>query len=210
MRMFGQNRWTAYTTTALLSSAIALPTLAQAPQFGAVPVDSSRFVLVASPIGNGSKHQLLIIEQVSNKRKCWSENGSGPTMIDPLLLNFDFSGICDRKIDSNGYSIRIAGNDLALQYRISVVRRDNDMLLLGRPVRKGPEMLLGRIGGTTNGFAKFQLEPGWKLMRRTFRGKPLGHLYLLNDQIPAGLNLTPVSTAPADPGKATGAKPRLP
>lgn len=209
MSMFGQARWTALTATALLGSAIALPTVAQAPQFGAAPVDASKFVLVASPIGNGSKHQLLVIEQVSGKRKCWEESGSNPTMIKPLLLDFDFTGICDRKIDSNGYSIRVAGNDLGLQYRVSVVRQGNDMLLLGRPVRRGPDLLIARVGGTTNGFAKFEFEPGWKLMRRTFRNKPLGHLYLLSDQIPAGLNLTPVSSRPEPETKpaATTTKP---
>jgi hypothetical protein len=207
MRMFSQTRWTASTAIALLGSAVALPALAQAPQFGAVPVDISKFVLVASPIGSGSKHQLLIIEQVSNKKQCWSENGAGPTMIDPLLLNYDFTGICDRKIDSNGYSIRMAGTDLALQYRISVVRRDNDMLLLGRPVRKGPEMLLGRTGGITTGFAKFQLEPGWQLMRRTYKDKPVGHLYLITDQVPVGLDLTPRSAAEAPPNSAPNLPP---
>jgi N-acetylmuramoyl-L-alanine amidase len=220
MGMFGQTRWTALTATALLGSGIAMPTVAQAPQFGAAPVDSAKFVLVASPIGNGSKHQLLIIEQVSNKRKCWEESGSNPTMIKPLLLDFDFTGICDRKIDSNGYSIRVAGIDLGLQYRVSVVRQGNDMLLLGRPVRKGPDLLIARVGGATTGFAKFEFEPGWKLMRRTFRNKPLGHLYLLSDQIPAGLNLIPVSaspepvakpaatlTQPAAPRPTTAAKP---
>jgi hypothetical protein len=49
------------------------------------------------------------LEQIPGKQKCWSESGSNPVMIDPLLLNFDFTGICRRATDSNGYSIRLDG-----------------------------------------------------------------------------------------------------
>lgn len=194
----------------LLTSLTPLTPQAQATSFGQMEVDQNRFVLTASPIGNGSRHQLLIIEQVQNTRPCWQVIPDSPTRIDPLLLGFNFSGICDRKTDSNGYSLRIAGVDLGLNYRLSIVRRNGQMLLVGQAFRSGPELLIAKADGETTGFAKLELQPGWRLGRRTFQGQALGHIYLVSDQIPAGLALqgapstprsvvapTPAPTAPA-------------
>ncbi|HEY9668329.1 MAG TPA: DUF3747 domain-containing protein, partial [Coleofasciculaceae cyanobacterium] len=130
------------------------------------------------------KHQLLIVEQISPKQQCWSESGNNPVIIDPLLLNFDFSGICGRSTDSNGYSIRLADEDFGLQYLLRVVQRNGELQLVGtsRTNANAPDILIGRSGGMTNGFAKIVLQPGWRLTRRTYEGKPLGHVYLTNEQ----------------------------
>ncbi len=146
--------------------------------------DQSAYVAVASPIDGGNKHQLLVIEQKSNERQCWDEAGSSPTIIDPLLLQFNFSGICGRSTDGNGYSIRVEGNqDLALDYSLAVVRRAGDLILIGRPQsRRNPEIEIGRAFGDTNGFAKINLNPGWRFTKRSYEGKTLGHVYISNDQ----------------------------
>lgn len=188
----------------------ALPARAQAGLFSHAEVDPANFVVVASPIGGGARHQLLILEQVKpvgKARACWAEETAvgtvGVTGVKPLLLDFDFTGICDRKTDSNGYSIRVAGVDLGLRYRLNMVRRNGDILLMGLPNGSGPELEIGRVGGLTPSFGKVVLNPGWRLGRRTFQGKPLGHLYLVTDSVPAGLAIVPVpqpvttSTPPA-------------
>ena len=165
--------------------------------------DQSAYVAVASPIDGGSKHQLLVIEQKSNARQCWDEAGSSPTIIDPLLLQFNFSGICGRSTDGNGYSIRVEGNqDLALDYSLAVVRRAGDLVLIGRPQsRSNPEIEIGRAFGDSNGFAKINLNPGWRFTKRSYEGKTLGHVYLSNDQslesIVGQAPVTPPVSAPA-------------
>ncbi|MBE9183062.1 DUF3747 domain-containing protein, partial [Oculatella sp. LEGE 06141] len=146
--------------------------------FGQREVDQSTFAAIAAPRGT-TAHQLLILEQVSNARPCWSESGSNPVLVDPLLLTFDFTGICGRSTDSNGYSIRVNGEDLALQYSLRVVNRNNDLVLIGAPSnRSQPELQIARANGYTQNFAKLTLNPGWRFTKRTFGDRVLGHVYL--------------------------------
>ena len=149
--------------------------------FGQTDVNQDSFVAIAAPRGQ-SDHQLLVVEQVSSSRECWDESGAAPTIIDPLLVNFDFTGICGRSTDSNGYSIRVDGQDLALRYSLRVVERDNDLVLIGAPDdRNAEELEIARANGTTDGFAKLNLEPGWKFTKRTYNDQVLGHVYLTYD-----------------------------
>src|ERR687886_2668876 len=117
----------------VIISAISVGHGVQASTFDQAEVDQSKFIAVSAPYGNNS-HQLLIIEQISSKQQCWSESGSNPVKVDPLLLNFDFTGICGRSTDSNGYSIRMAGTDLALKYTLTLETVNGDVLLMGTPV----------------------------------------------------------------------------
>ncbi len=153
-----------------------------AATFDSAEVQGNNFIAVAAPYGD-NKHQLLIIEQLSNRRRCWSESGSNPVNVEPLLLNFDFTGICGRSTDSNGYSIRMSGEDLGLEYLLKIVERNGDLVLVGTPRinRSAPELVIGSTQGITNGFAKIILNPGWRFTRRTYQGKPLGHIYLTTD-----------------------------
>jgi N-acetylmuramoyl-L-alanine amidase len=178
----------------LLGTEIGKQTQAQS-LFGQQEVPQENFAVVAAPIGSSGNHQLLIIQQVGNQRACWQERGSNPTLIDPLLLNFDFTGICGRSTDANGYSIRVDGNDLAFSYSLAVVRRPTELALIGRPIkdRQAPPLELGRTNGLTNEFAKIVLNPGWRLTKRTSAGKVLGHVYLTND---SGSQPIPTPTVP--------------
>lgn len=153
--------------------------------FGQREVDQSKFIAIAAPRGGGTAHQLLVVEQVSNTRPCWSESGSAPVVVDPLLVNFDFTGICGRSTDSNGYSIRMGGQDLGLQYSLRVVNRNGDLVLVGTPNnRSAEELVIGRANGFTSNFAKINLDPGWKFTKRTYNDSVLGHVYLTYDGAP--------------------------
>lgn len=156
-----------------------------AATFDSAEVNDNNFIAVAAPYGD-NKHQLLIIEQLSNRQRCWSETGSNPVSVDPLLLNFDFTGICGRSTDSNGYSLRMSGQDFGLDYILRIVERNGELVLVGTPRldRNAPEIEIGSTKGVTNGFAKIMLNPGWRFTRRTYQGKPLGHIYITTDSTP--------------------------
>ena len=174
----------AFATTATFATtlAVSLPSVeAKAITYSEKEIDQSKFVLVAAPVGSSGLHQLLILEQISPDKKCWSESSTAPVIIDPLLLSFDFTGLCGRSVDSNGYSIRLDGEDLGLRYLLQIRKTDNDMVLVGVPDSKasGDRVIeLGRTNGLTTGFAKIELDPEWRLTKRTFKKKTLGHVYL--------------------------------
>ena len=155
--------------------------------FATGEVEAERFVLVSAPIGStGENAQLNIYEQISDRRPCFAIGMGSPSLVEPLLSTFDFTGICGRYLDANGFSLRIAGSDLGTVYRLSVSRGRNDNLLLAVPTRAGvgPEMVVARTNGPGNGYLKLELEPGWKLMRRYYGNRKLGHIYIYSDNWP--------------------------
>jgi Spy/CpxP family protein refolding chaperone len=176
------HRFAALATATLSSISLFAAAPAHANTFGKTEVRQNNFIAVAAPVGS-TRHQLLVIEQVSNDRPCWQETGANPVEIDPLLLDFDFTGICGRSTDSNGYSIRVGDQDLGMQYTLRVVQDGNDMVLMGVPFssRSGGSLEIGRARGVTSGFAKLQLNPGWRFTKRNYDGRTLGHVYLTND-----------------------------
>ena len=153
---------------------------------------------MAAPIGDGSRAQLNIYEQLNGRRACFAVNGASPAAVDPLLASFDFTGICSRFIDANGYSLRVGETDLATSYRLMVVRENGDNLLLAVPTKAGagPEMLVARTQGPGTGFLQLVFEPGWQLKRRAYGGRNLGHVYLYRDSWPVG-DLQAVQQPPA-------------
>jgi len=204
--------------------ALAAPGLAQsAPSlFGMAELDGQRFILVAAPIGSsGSRSQLNIYEQINSRRPCYAVAPGKPAVVTPLLTSFDFSGICGRYIDANGFSVRIGERDLANSYRLSVINGANDTLLMALPTSGGgPELVVARTQGAGTGFLKLEFEPGWRLARRHFRGRSLGHVYIYRDSWPAAeaavsapagseapAPLTPAAPAEATPKSGTVAPP---
>jgi hypothetical protein len=175
----------------LLGAVLALPVAGGAARaqalFGAGEVDPTRFLLVAAPIGtSGERYQLNIYEQLKPIRPCFAVGEGKPAAVNPLLSTFDFTGICGRFIDANGYSLRVGGSDLATSYRLSVVKGGGDILLVARPTKSAAsgELVVARAGGVGSGFLKLELEPGWRLKRRQFGGRSLGHVYVYNDSWP--------------------------
>jgi hypothetical protein len=164
-----------------ISSLCCLP--AQASLFQAKEVQAARFILVAAPIGDGINSQLNIYEQVRDRRPCFARLGGKPTIVNPLLGTFDFTGICNRYIDSNGYSVRVGNKDFGPEMRLTVTHQAGEAILMGHSV-EGFALLLARAGGGGNGFIELKLEPGWKVMRRHFGSRALGHVYLYRDSMP--------------------------
>jgi hypothetical protein len=155
----------------------ALPPV-KAADFTETAIDQKIVVAVAKPYGE-DKFDLLILEQIPGKQQCWSENGSNPVIINPLLLNFDFTGKCRRATDANGYSIRIDGFDYGLEYLIRLVPRGNELVLIAtsRTDADKGEIVIGSTHGYVRGFMKIDLNPGWQFTKRTFGNKILGHFY---------------------------------
>ena len=155
-------------STALLATAgfsLATPAIqsAQAASslFSEQSVNSSNFVVMAAP-RNEVDYNLVVLEQKSSRRDCWTESNG---IINPLLLNFDFSGICGRATDSNGYSIRMAGEDLGLQYSLRLVDRGNYVALLASPNRRNQAVLeIGRTQTSAKDYLAVDLNPGWRLL----------------------------------------------
>ena len=183
-----------------LALAATSPTtaFAQGSLFTTVPVELNNFVLVSAPIGKGERSQLNIYEQRTKKRPCFAVGTGVPAVVDPLLSTFDFTGICNRYIDGNGYSLRIGGDDLGTRYRLSVVNTGRDIELLATPTRNPsqPTMVVARAGGAASGFIQLKLEPGWTLRRRAYGKKSLGHLYVYRDS--TAVESAPAETAPID------------
>jgi hypothetical protein len=178
---------------------------ANAAMFGQEEVRQRDFIAIAAPVGTTARRSLLIVEQQASTRPCWSESGSAPTIVEPLLLNFDFSGICGRATDSNAYSVRVGGEDLGINYTLSMVRSGDDMVLMANPYRgNGPSLEIGRAGYTED-FSKVALNPGWRFTKRTYQGRTLGHIYLTNDSSLAELNEATgnIATAPDAPTPVT-------
>ncbi len=193
---------TAAIAASLSGSFALLPTAAQAFQFDQRPIDPDRIIAIAAPVGDGERFRLMILEQITDQRQCWQEQSGSPTVVEPLLLNFDFSGICGRSADSNGYSLRVGDTDLGMEYRLQMVQRSNHLALVALPSRgsSSQQIEIGRTDGVTNDFTKIQLNSGWKMTRRVYEGQALGHTYLSHEgPLDTLVAARPAPSAPSTP-----------
>lgn len=160
-------------------------------------VDQDRFLTVAAPGTALIPYRLYLIEQRTNARPCFEVN---PTTgeVNPLWTTFDFTGICGRSSDSNGYSIRVNNGDLGSQYQLQVRQSGGNLVLLGVPRDGSAAILIGRSNGIgSNGFTEINLNPGWRVTQRVFEGRTLGHFYYTNEATLAQLlDGAPVATDP--------------
>lgn len=201
-----------FKATAFLLAYLSLsPLSAVAQGFEKQEVDSRTIAAIAAPYGSRA-HQLRIVEQVGRTRSCWSEMGANPIEVDLLLNQFDYTYECGVGTDSNGFSIRMADQDLGLIYSLRIVARGGDLVLIGAPPLgvKAPEIEIGRAYGYTTGFAKIQLNPDWRFTRRMFNGKALGHIYLTSEQpLPSWTNDTATTVNPVlnSPSQGQGNNP---
>jgi len=204
--------WTTFSRfTTLLGLTFVLPLATNRPslanEFTETAIEQTNVIAVARPYGTETtKYDLLVIEQIPDKNQCWQTSGTAPVMVDPLLLNYDFTGHCRRATDSNGYSVRIDGQDYGLEYLLRLVPRGNELVLVGTSrTGRAPELVLGSTKGMASGFMQVQLNPGWQFTKRTYQGKTLGHFYISGSQAnlsqpsvqPAGTSTTPDPVAPA-------------
>ena len=162
--------------------------LAQASTFGMQETSQDPYILVSNPtsrIGGVQRYGLMIIEQKAAQPPCFDTVGSNPTVVLPLLAQMDdFSGICGRSTDTNGYLIRAAGTDI--RYNPVLEQQDGVLVLYANPSPfAGPgaqRFIIGQTDGIApSGFTKIFLNPGWRLTRQTFNGNVTGRTYLAND-----------------------------
>lgn len=154
--------------------------------FGSTPINDTNFVVVAGPGSAAQPYRLLIVEQVANNRACWNIPNANlrPTEVNDLWNTFDFTGTCRLQKDSNGYAVRLAGQDVA-GARFEINNRGGDLLLQFAPsITSRERITIGRTGGiSSTGFTQIHLDPGWSLTKRTFEGQIVSsHLvYFAND-----------------------------
>ena len=186
-------------------AAAAAPSWA-AGVFSSQPLEQERFAVLAQPVGN-SEWKLLVLEQIKPQPLCWEQRGDG--LIDPALNRFDFSGICSRYLDSNGYSLRVGDEDLASRYRLRLEQQGNKVSLLAMTPSQPTELLVGR--GTMSqrdreAFVAIELEPDWSLERRAYGSQTLSHVYFANgtplSQLIAKASRNAADRAPANAAAA--------
>ncbi|MDJ0591185.1 MAG: DUF3747 domain-containing protein [Pleurocapsa sp. MO_226.B13] len=163
-----------FITNIIATSLIAIPS-AKANTFDEKEIAQERVIAIASPYRHG--YNLVVIEQVPGKDKCWAEHGISPVTVDPLLMNFDFTGHCRRATDSNGYSVRIGGEERGSDYLLKIVEEGNELVLIGTTRNGEAPITIGRTQGTTGGANKIFLNPGWRFTKRSYQGQELGHFY---------------------------------
>ena len=170
----------------LAETAIAQQTTLAAGQslFQKEEVNGDDFVVMAAPRGLSGDYFLMIVEQQTDDRACWQERGNAPVEVDALLLTFDFTRICGRKSDSNAYSVRMADVDLGLNYSLRVVPEGEELFLRAYSNLdfNAPPIEIGRTNGISEtGYTRILFEPGWRLTRRVYDGRALGHIYITSD-----------------------------
>lgn len=183
-----------------------------AQQFGNIAINESNFLVVSVPGSASQPHKLYVVEQVQPSPACWSiaNPGAEPTQVNALWNSFDFTGVCRLQRDSNGYAIRLNGQDVA-GARFEINQRNGDLLLQFAPSTVSRDRItIGRGNGISpTGFTQIDLNPGWSLTKRTFNGAIVSsHLvYFTNDATLAQLQggetgggtTTPPVTPPVTP-----------
>ncbi len=182
---------------AVSATATLLPRAQAVDLFTSQPVDKARFAVLAKPVGR-SDWNLLVLEQLAPLPHCWESRADG--LVDPALNRFDYTGICSRYLDSNGYSLRVGQTDLGSSYRLRLQQQGTSLQLLAMNPNEASELLVakGSISRRDrDGFVALELEPGWELQRRLYGQQALSHLYFAN--------ATPLARLLASAAPATGA-----
>lgn len=201
------------TQSSLAPAAKAAPTASiQNKQnvIGAAEVDQSAFILSTNPtsnFGGNQRYGLMIIEQKSATEPCFSTTGSSPTQVNPLLAQMDdFSGICGRATDTNGYAIRAAGEQV--RYDPVLENEDGVLVLYAKPsafLRGAEKFVIGQTDGiAANGYTQIFLKPGWRLTRKTVDGAQKGLMYLTNDLTVAEITGQEVAIEPGGGDQSGG------
>ena len=190
---------------AIFTGAIALttPLLPAVAQFTEAPVNSEDVVAVAVPAG-AIGYNLNVIQQIPGKQQCFAEQGSNPTVIDPLWTTFDFTGSCSKATDSNGYSVRLDGEDTSLNYRLDVIPKGDNLQLVAKNYKGGGDLVVGQTNGkpAKGEYAKIMLNPGWEFTKKAYEGKTLGHYFFSGDS--TAIATAGDSPAPTAPPTASG------
>ena len=173
--------------------------------FQSIDVDAERFAVLARPVGDDD-WTLLVLEQLTPQPACWQARPDG--LIDPSLNRFDYTGVCSRYLDSNGYSLRVAEQDLGTSYRLRVQQVGSRLELQAISPGTSAILVVGRADiplRDRDGFVALSLEPGWDLKRRTYEERTLSHLYFASptplEQLIASAGGSPTWRRPLAPGR---------
>ncbi|KEF41721.1 MAG: hypothetical protein ER33_09725 [Cyanobium sp. CACIAM 14] len=153
------------------------PLAGAAVLFQSAEVEANRFAVLAKPVGE-QEWSLLVLEQIATQPACWEPRRDG--LVDPALNRFDYTGICNRYLDSNGYSLRVGDDDLATTYRLRVQQIGSRLELQATTADNPTILVVGRAEvplRDRDGFVALRLDPGWELKRRIYQGRALSHLY---------------------------------
>lgn len=166
----------------LALSAIATTAIAATPvkavSFQEQRVNQDDFAVVAVPFGY-QQHRLEIIEQIPGEKQCWQESGSAPVKMDLLLLEFDHTNSCRRVMNTNGYTLRLNGEEDLATHVVKIVPNNGELQLVAfHRDSTQPNIVIGSTNGMTDGAVKINLKPGWQITKRVHEGKTLNHLYL--------------------------------
>ena len=104
-------RATGLTAVGLLAAGLSQEGSARA-LFDSAAVPQERFAVLAQPTSR-AQWKLLAVEQIKAQPRCWRARQDG--LVEPSLNRFNFSGICKRYLDSNGYSLRSSDQLSGLQ-----------------------------------------------------------------------------------------------
>lgn len=202
MKLFQQLKLLALTLSVFTST--LLVSSPKAVSFEEQRVNPGQFLLVAVPFGY-KEHRLEIIEQIPGRQQCWQESGNNPVVVDLVLLNFDHTDSCKRIANSNGYSLRINGQDDKVAYILKIVERNGELQLIAtHKDPKQPELAIGRTHGLGNNALKIMLNPGWQVTKRVHQGNVIEHVYLSGSstiaQTPNSVDLTNPNFGFSNPG----------
>lgn len=145
--------------------------------FDSQPLNQERFVVLAQAVGV-NRWKLLLIEQIKPRPLCWKHRQDG--LVEPTLNNFNFAGICNRYLDSNSYSLRSSGEDVAKRFRLRITQNVKSLELTALEPNQNVPIIVAKAilpKRNRNAFVKLKLEPGWKLERRTYKRRTLSHVY---------------------------------
>ena len=167
------------TAVMLAASSSALPGWTRS-LFDSKPLKQDQFAILARAVGRDG-WKLLVLEQIKARPFCWKDQADG--LVEPSLNSFDFTGICSRYLDSNGYSLRTAGEDTKKSVRLRLRQGRNGLELHALDPNRNTAVVVAtakQARRNKNAFVKLKLEPGWQLERRAYQGRTLSHVYFAN------------------------------
>ena len=167
------------TAVMLAASSSALPGWTRS-LFDSKPLKQDQFAILARAVGRDG-WKLLVLEQIKVRPLCWKDQADG--LVEPSLNSFDFTGICSRYLDSNGYSLRTAGEDTQKSVRLRLRQGRNGLELHALDPNRNTAVVVAtarQARRNKNAFVKLKLEPGWQLERRAYQGRTLSHVYFAN------------------------------
>ncbi len=186
------------------------PVAAAAGIFGAEPLADDSTVALAQPV-DGTRWNLVVVERLQPGTSCWQRQANDLVSLEPEALSNE--SLCNRLQSSSGYSLRAAGQDLAVPWRLRIEANGNRLELQALNPSLPGTILVGTapLANVTPGGAlpAFTLSPGWTFQKRSYQGRLLSHVYLTTRDPVALLKARARGQAPTAGGLPTAALPPL-